>query len=319
MTRRPTSGRGKGFTTRQVDRMLAFVETFLPLGTAQCDGVQYAFNRNIPAEWPQRDPESLRRKFFALKNTRKPTGDATCPPEVRRAKAIYRDIEGKCSVVELEDEVAEVEAEGGTGSLPTAARCSASTSCTSTTDKVDVVASSTDEPSTSPSSAVMDSSSTTSCTPNAGPTVDRGADSATTSMVAGGTICTPTKGPLKATPRTGKTPEQLAVLSNQLKRQREDQVTLSQTAKTRVKIDNLLHELANPSTELPQMLLMMEERAHQRELRYRQEKDEREEKREVERRRIRDYKAQRELERSEREAQLHEVLMTMLGSALSKK
>lgn len=67
------------------------------------------------------------------------------------------------------------------------------------------------------------------------------------------------------------------------------------------------------------MLLMMEERAHQRELRYRQEKDEREEKREVERRRIRDHKAQRELERSEREVQLHEVLMTMLGSALSKK
>lgn len=90
--------------------------------------------------------------------------------------------------------MAEVEAEGGTGSLPTAAYYSASTSCTTTTDKVDVVASSTDEPSTSPSSAVMDSSSTRSCTPNAGHTVDRGADSATTSMVAGGTICTPTKG-----------------------------------------------------------------------------------------------------------------------------
>ncbi|KAE9028472.1 hypothetical protein PR003_g17185 [Phytophthora rubi] len=168
MTRRPATGRGRGFTTPQVDRRLAFVEQFLPLGAAQWDEVQYAFNRNFPAEWPQRDAESLRRKFFALKNTRKPTGDATCPPEVRRAKAIYRDIEGKCSVVELEDEVAAVEAEGGTGSLPITARCSASTSCNSTTDKVDVVASSTDEPSTSPSSAVMDSTRTTSCVPDAG-------------------------------------------------------------------------------------------------------------------------------------------------------
>ncbi|KAE9022313.1 hypothetical protein PR002_g12010 [Phytophthora rubi] len=186
MTRRPATGRGRGFTTPQVDRRLAFVEQFLPLGAAQWDEVQYAFNRNFPAEWPQRDAESLRRKFFALKNTRKPTGDATCPPEVRRAKAIYRDIEGKCSVVELEDEVAAVEAEAPRMSHQ---HLRALLSWIAPVQQV-------------------------ACPMLAGPTVDRGADSATTSMAAGGTTCTHTKGPLKATPRTGKMPEQLAVLSN---------------------------------------------------------------------------------------------------------
>lgn len=90
----PPDYRPRGFTTPQVDRtlslsecccmvnaetyillcltgLLAFVEQFLPLGSTQWDELQYAYNRNLPAEWPQRDVESLRRKFFALKNARK--------------------------------------------------------------------------------------------------------------------------------------------------------------------------------------------------------------------------------------------------------
>lgn len=90
-------------------------------------------------------------------------------------------------------------------------------------------------------------------------------------------------GKLKASSRTGKTQEELAQLSKLLKRQSDDNPTMSQTAKTRVKIDSLLEEMAQPSMELPQLLPVMEVRAHQRELQYRQEKEARVEKREADR------------------------------------
>jgi hypothetical protein len=53
---------------------------------------------------PQRDHDSLKQKFKALRNTRKPTGDPFCPPHVVRAKQLQREIEARCSVEELDDE-----------------------------------------------------------------------------------------------------------------------------------------------------------------------------------------------------------------------
>ncbi|KAF4046025.1 hypothetical protein GN244_ATG01528 [Phytophthora infestans] len=90
-------------------------------------------------------------------------------------------------------------------------------------------------------------------------------------------------------------------------------------AKTRLKIDGMLQQLTQPNTELPQMLFAMEERAHQRELQYRQEKEAREEKREVERLRAQEAREIRETERAERESQRHEMLMTMLAAVIGKK
>jgi flagellar biosynthesis GTPase FlhF len=42
-----------------------------------------------------RDTQSLRRKFNELVNSKKPTGDPSCPPHIRRAKAIQRMIIAK--------------------------------------------------------------------------------------------------------------------------------------------------------------------------------------------------------------------------------
>ena len=50
------------------------------------------------------DHESLRRKFKALKNVMKPTGDPTCPPDVIRAKHIQRRIEERMGVAELNED-----------------------------------------------------------------------------------------------------------------------------------------------------------------------------------------------------------------------
>ncbi|GMF48986.1 unnamed protein product [Phytophthora fragariaefolia] len=41
---------------------------------------------------------------MALKNTRKPTGDLNCPPEVKRAKAVYHEIEASTFVASFDDD-----------------------------------------------------------------------------------------------------------------------------------------------------------------------------------------------------------------------
>jgi hypothetical protein len=45
-----------------------------------------------------REGDDLKLKFRRLKSVKKPTGDPTCPPQVVRAKRIYRGIERKMNV-----------------------------------------------------------------------------------------------------------------------------------------------------------------------------------------------------------------------------
>jgi hypothetical protein len=52
---------------------------------------------------PVRDVDSIRTKWKALKNCKKPTGDPDCPKEVRRAKRIQREIENGAGVFNLDD------------------------------------------------------------------------------------------------------------------------------------------------------------------------------------------------------------------------
>ena len=40
--------------------------------------------------------------FKALKNSKKPTGDPTCPPEIKRSKHIQRMMEGRMAVVQFD-------------------------------------------------------------------------------------------------------------------------------------------------------------------------------------------------------------------------
>ena len=48
-----------------------------------------------------RKPGSLKRKFQLLYTSKKPTGDPDCPPQVRRAKWIWKTIKGKMGVASL--------------------------------------------------------------------------------------------------------------------------------------------------------------------------------------------------------------------------
>jgi len=45
----------------------------------------------------------LRNKFKALRSVRKPTGDPDCPPAVKRAKRIQREIEENLDVGNYDD------------------------------------------------------------------------------------------------------------------------------------------------------------------------------------------------------------------------
>ncbi|KAJ8514646.1 hypothetical protein ON010_g18652 [Phytophthora cinnamomi] len=50
--------------------MLALVESSLPFGSEQWANIASSYNAHLPSEWPERDGESLRRKFMSLKNKR---------------------------------------------------------------------------------------------------------------------------------------------------------------------------------------------------------------------------------------------------------
>ncbi|KAE9081662.1 hypothetical protein PF006_g27069 [Phytophthora fragariae] len=79
------SGRGMNWTTPEVTRMLTAVERVLPLGMNEWDAVERHFNSDLPRAFSFRDWEAIKRKLFLLKNTLKPTGDPTWPPEVALA------------------------------------------------------------------------------------------------------------------------------------------------------------------------------------------------------------------------------------------
>ncbi|KAF1772662.1 hypothetical protein GQ600_26125 [Phytophthora cactorum] len=67
--------RGRGWSAPDTLYMLGPVKQILPFGSNQWNAVQLQYNTRLPNGFSTRDAESIKRKFYALKNTRKPTGD----------------------------------------------------------------------------------------------------------------------------------------------------------------------------------------------------------------------------------------------------
>ena len=88
-----------------MDRLLNIVNELLPRGDNEWQLVTDQYNLNRPREFPEREKDSIRNKFKALKNVKKPTGDPTIPASVRRAKQIQRRIEDRISVETADDGV----------------------------------------------------------------------------------------------------------------------------------------------------------------------------------------------------------------------
>ncbi|ETO99431.1 hypothetical protein F441_23156, partial [Phytophthora nicotianae CJ01A1] len=86
------------YSMADIDRMLCLVEKVLPLGKDEWERLAASFNASKPRGAPEREFESLRRKFKQLYSTRKPTGVATMPPHIQRAKEAKQAIDDKANV-----------------------------------------------------------------------------------------------------------------------------------------------------------------------------------------------------------------------------
>lgn len=93
------------YNDEDIKVLLDIVERCEPIGGNDWAYVSKQFNDYAPEiERPVRDIDSLRTKFDNLAKTKKPTGDPSCPPNVRRAKHIARDILGKVNAISVGDE-----------------------------------------------------------------------------------------------------------------------------------------------------------------------------------------------------------------------
>ena len=104
--------------------LLNIVAEILPLGGDQWELVASRYKATIPPSCVARDAESLKSKFKTLRLVKKPTGDPTCPPEVKMAKRLYREIEAKASVVDFDEDILHILGYGfSTAPIPHSADC----------------------------------------------------------------------------------------------------------------------------------------------------------------------------------------------------
>ncbi|OWY93776.1 hypothetical protein PHMEG_00036700 [Phytophthora megakarya] len=92
------------YSAVDIDRLLDIILKVRPLGKDEWERLAVTFNANRPRGAPERDVDSLRRKFKVLYSTRKPTGVADMPPHIRKGKEAKRAIDEKANVIELDDE-----------------------------------------------------------------------------------------------------------------------------------------------------------------------------------------------------------------------
>ena len=93
MPRRAAVGRTAAFRQDEIDKMLDLVQLHLPSGADQWEIVGNAFRAHFNGALLPRETESLKLKFKKMRLVKKPTGDPLCPPDVKRAKRIWREIE----------------------------------------------------------------------------------------------------------------------------------------------------------------------------------------------------------------------------------
>ncbi|CDF39445.1 unnamed protein product [Chondrus crispus] len=116
------------YSREDVTALLDFVEEVEPLGSNHWAIVARKFRKWAEDnERPEREFESLRNKFDKLCNSKKKTGNPSCPDPVRRAKGIGRAIQNKCAAMKREgssdeeDNGSRIEGESGDGAVSSGA------------------------------------------------------------------------------------------------------------------------------------------------------------------------------------------------------
>ena len=95
--------RGPGFSEDETAALLDVIEDILPNCPNDWERVTEAHRISFPDL--KRTTKSLKRKFEALYNHKKPTGDPTCPVIVRRAKQIWEDMRRSMDFSDAEGEI----------------------------------------------------------------------------------------------------------------------------------------------------------------------------------------------------------------------
>ncbi|KAE8963495.1 hypothetical protein PF011_g29010 [Phytophthora fragariae] len=222
-----TSGRGKSWTTLELNRMLTAVEAAPPLGSNEWDMVAARYGTELPREFTKRDVDAIKWKFMLLKNSMKPTGEPASPEEVVRAKRADYLMESRAGVESFDD-------------TTTAAVVSAEVDGTAAAAESPEKDTTPPEGVTSPPAPIIP--------------VDQAAPETATETRS-------------ASKRCGKSPEQLAQLSNELKRRAgtagtSGSMAVSQTVKRRRAIDSLISKLEHDhddGSDVMQVIINMKE------------------------------------------------------------
>ncbi|KAI0370997.1 hypothetical protein BV20DRAFT_1121053 [Pilatotrama ljubarskyi] len=105
---RRRGGRRRGvmnFSSADVTELLRLVRSHMPIGMHGWERVCAGYNAYASTRGrPRRDVQSLRTKYYKLVNVKKPTGDPDCPPDVREAKRIEREIERRVCLGIVDDD-----------------------------------------------------------------------------------------------------------------------------------------------------------------------------------------------------------------------
>ena len=96
----------------EVRRLLETVRKILPLGELQWQEVSSAYNTGRPEGYVERNTDSCKTKFKALKNAKKSSGIAEIPWDIAESKDIQKAIENKMCAAELDDDASLREGDG---------------------------------------------------------------------------------------------------------------------------------------------------------------------------------------------------------------
>lgn len=297
-TRKDKVGRGASYKSADVAVLLDLVEEMLPLGQSDWDALTLQYNGKVSNP---RESDQLRRKFKALKNVSKPTGDPTCPIEVKRAKRIHYLIEGKQDVQEFVEE--DVDDDSSKEDLNTE-----EVNEEEVDDDVD------DDVELDNGSDIADLNSTT--LPDSISDVESITEAAKT--VPKMSIRTPKrKRPTQRPPTTGRVGLTEQQLINSAQRQ-------SPVTTTKFSIDRALKEKSDDNNMLHMMMYMQQRdeahRLREEERAERRHEEERRREEEMERRRQEMERQRQEMDRRREEAAMaqQQMMMTFMMSMLKK-
>ncbi len=284
------AGRGKKWTTDEVSRLLDFVEKFLPAGQNQWATLCAAYNKDRPHWCSDRDVDALSWKFKSLRKVGKPTGNPTCPPDVVRAKRLFRAIENNMGTVDDDSD------EGG----------GSSSEDSSEESVADAIASASASSSTSASSSSTSASSSSSTSASTAAADQTAASAKSNSLETLSSLATPA--------RLGLNPTELAqYVTNDSQRKK---ARVEQLIEGRVDSAN---KMATTMEELVRDRFMMEKWRFDSEDRWRREMEERRLRDEERRDKAEEERRVREEERRERsEARRDQQFMILMQALIGK-